>query len=239
MRLKMLACAALLMLVAACSTPYVPGITSMTDVDPAAVNNGQKSLVVFRASTPWGTPAETRWLHVESGELVKLSSQFATSTQEKAREFDMVTLPAGYYVLAYAMYSTGTKGTWPSSPFDLDPSLADVSRLGQVNISETDSGSTKISALRSKGLANDGRTPLVAGFTVTPGRVLYLGNMTIEFAIQGKEQLPGLYPAGSVAWSVSDRDFERAKLNLAKKDPGMAEQMQKRTLTRGSLAKHL
>lgn len=237
MLIKRLVCAALLLLVAACGTTYVPGITSMTKVDPEAVNNGQKSLVVMRVSTPWGTPAETHWLHVESGELVKITSQFAASSQEKAREFDMVTLPAGYYVLTYVMYSDSTKGTWPSDPFSLDPSLAEVSRLGQVKL--TESGGATISALRSKGLSTDGKTPLVAGFTITPGKVAYLGEMVIEFRIQGEKQLPGLYPAGRVAWRVDNSGFERAKLNLAKESPSLAEQMTRRSLTRGSQAKNL
>jgi hypothetical protein len=234
MLLKRLVCAALLLCITACGTAYIPGITSMTDVDAQAVNNGQKSLVVMRVSSKWGTPAETRWLHVESGELVKITSQFASSTQEKAREFDMVTLPAGYYVLAYVMYSDGASGVWPSDPFSLDPSLAEVSRLGQVKTSE--SGQHTLYALRSKGLANDGKTPLIAGFTITSGKVAYLGEMTIDFDIQGKKQLPGVYPAGRVAWRADNSGFERAKLNLAKESPSLAERMTRRGIMRGSLA---
>lgn len=239
MFLKKLCCAVLFFVLTGCSTTYVPGVTSMTDVDPAAVNNGEKSLVVLRVSTPWGSPAETRWLHVESGQLVKLSSQFGASTQEKAREFDIVTLTPGYYVLSYVMYSDGARGVWPSDPFDLDPALAEVTRLGQVKISSSALGESTISALRSKGLANNGKTPLIAGFTITPGKTMYLGAMTIEFGIKGEKQLPGIYPAGHVAWSVSDKDFERAKLNLAKESPSLAEQLEKRSLTRGSLARGL
>ena len=238
---KRIAPICLVLLLVACGKVYVPSVTSMTRVDAAAVNNGEKSLVVMRVSTPWGTPAETRWLHVETGELVKVTSQFATGTQQAAREFDMVTLPAGTYALAYVMYSDGTKGAWPSGAFDLDASQSEVTRLGQVKLEESkhDGGVTTVSALRSKGLAENGRTPLIASFTITPGKSLYLGNMTIRFDIKGKRLLPGYYPAGSVAWSVDQSAFERAKLNLAKEDVGLAEKIAKHPVTRGSLAGRL
>ena len=239
---KRLALVCLGLLLAACGKVYVPSITSMTKVDSAAVNNGEQSLVVMRVSTPWGTPAETRWLHVETGQLVKVTSQFSTGTQQEAREFDMVTLPAGTYALAYVLYSDGTKGAWPSGPFDLDATQSEVTRLGQVKLEEHSKdggGVTTISALRSKGLADNGRTPLIASFTITPGKSLYLGNMTIRFDIKGKRLLPGYYPAGSVAWSIDQSPFERAKLNLAREDVGLAEKLARHTVTRGSLAERL
>lgn len=237
-----IAFACLALLLAACGKIYVPSVTSMTDVDSAAVNNGEKSLVVMRVSTPWGTPAETRWLHVETGRLVKITSQFSTGTRQDAREFDMVTLPAGTYALAYVMYSDGTKGAWPTGAFNLDASLSEVTSLGQVKIEEygkDGGGVTTVSALRSRGLAENGQTPLIASFTVTPGKSLYLGNMTIRFEIKGKRMLPGYYPAGSVAWLMDQTPFERARLILAKEDVGLAEKLARHTVTRGSLAGRL
>lgn len=241
MFVKRLVLAALMVLLAACGKVYVPSLTSMTQVDSAAVNNGEKSLVVMRVSTPWGTPAETRWLHVETGQLVKVTTQFATGSQQEAREFDMVTLPAGTYVLAYVMYSDGTKGAWPSGAFDLDAAKSEVTRLGQVKLEEykQDGGVVTVSALRSKGLAENGRTPLIASFSLAPGKSLYLGNMTIKFDIKGKRQLPGYYPAGSVAWSMDQSPFERAKLILAREDVGLAENLGRHTVSRGSLAERL
>ena len=227
---------------AACAKVHVPSFNSMNDVDAAAVNNGEKALVVMRASAPWGSPAETRWLHMETGELYKVTSQFAASRQEDAREFDIVTLPPGKYVLMYVMYSTGSKGVWPGGPFDLDPTKSDVTKLGQVNITTPDkdaSPQTVISALRSTGLEKDGKTPLIASFSVTPGEVAFLGNMTVEFSIKGKQVLPGYYPAGSVAWSVNHADLERARLILAKEDPALARKLENKQPTRGGLARRL
>ena len=228
------------MLLTACAKVHVPSFNSMSSVDSAAVNNGEKALVVMRASAPWGSPAETRWLHVETGELYKVSSQFAANRQEEAREFDIVTLPAGKYVLTYVMYSTGSKGVWPGGPFDLDPSKSDVSKLGQIRTSTPDkdgSPETIISALRSTGLEKDGRSPLIASFDVRPGQVAFLGNMTISFDIKGKRVLPGYYPAGTVSWSDSHADLERARLVLAKEDPTLAKKLENKQITRGSLAK--
>lgn len=235
-------CACLsLILLAACGKVNVPAITPTTSIDSAAVNNGEKSLVVMRVSTPWGSPAETRWLHLETGELVKVTSQFAAGTQQKAKEFDMVTLPGGTYALASVMYSDGTKGVWPGA-FDLDASKSEITKLGQVQLTENkqDDGSVNtVSALRSRALEADGKTPLIASFTVTPGKVVYLGNMTIKFDIKGKKQLPGYYPAGSVAWSIDEKPFERAKLTLAGEDVGLAEKMARQSIKRGTLARRL
>ena len=234
----LLLCAALFL--AACGKVHVPSFNSMNDVDVAAVNNGQKALVVMRASAPWGSPAETRWLHVETGELYKVTSQFAANRQEEAREFDLVTLPPGKYVLAYVMYSTGSKGVWPGGPFDIDPTKSDVTRLGQIKTStssEDSASQTTTSALRSTGLEKDGKTPLIASFTLTPGQVVFLGNMTVDFSIKGKQVLPGYYPAGTISWSVSHADLERARLVLAKEDPGLARSLENKQLVRGSLAR--
>ncbi len=230
----------MVVLLAACSKVHVPMVNSMSDVDVSAVNNGEKSLVMMRVSSPWGSPAETRWLHVETGNLYKVTSQFGANTQEKAREYDIVTLPAGRYALVWVMYSDGTLGTWPSSPFDLDPTKSRVTRLGQIEtrlIKHESGPDTTISALRSKGLAKDGKTPLIAGFTITPGKSLFLGNMVIEFKIQGKQQLPGFYPAGSVAYSLTTKELERARLVLAKEDAGLAEKLTSHGVVRGSLAR--
>ncbi len=237
-RLSLFVAALGLLFIAACGKVHVPMVNSMSDIDAKAVNNGEKSLVVMRVSTPWGTPAETRWLHVETGELYKVTSQFESGTQQKAREYDMVTLPAGHYALVYVMYSDGTLGTWPGA-FDLDPTKSKISKLGQVNITESrhDDGTvTTISSLRSKGLAADGKTPLIAGFVITPGKSLFLGDMVIEFKIQGKKQLPGYYPAGSVAFSRTTGELERARLILSKEDLGLAEKLAAHSVTRGSLA---
>lgn len=214
----------------------VPFTGSTTKIDNAAVNNGEKSLVLLRVSTPTGGPVETRWMHTESGEVYTISTQFRADTQEVAREYDMVTLPAGHYVLMYAMYSSGTGSAWTVTPFDIDPTLSKVSALGQVRTSEHGSNPvTTVYQLRSKGLAQDGKTPLIAAFTLTPGKVVYLGDMVMEFTPGGKVQLPGYYPAGTVAFSITS-DLERARLALGKEDTALAAKLTRQQIVRGTLA---
>ena len=58
-----------ILLTVGCGAVRAPFTGSMSRIDAGAVNNGEKGLVVMRVSTSWGTPAETRWLHVESGAL--------------------------------------------------------------------------------------------------------------------------------------------------------------------------
>lgn len=230
--------ALLALLLAGCGA-RTPFTHSQTNIDADAVNNGQKSLVVMRVSTQWGSPTETRWMHVETGDLYKITSQFGAKTQERAKEYDMITLPAGTYTLVYVMYSDGTGPIWPGSPFAIDPSKAKVTELGQVYTSKSGSNPTvKDSALRSTGLARDGKTPLIAGFTLLPGKAVFLGDMTITFDIKGKEQLPGYYPAGGVAYSVQ-YDLDRAKLVVGNQDTGMAAKLETLRITRGKLAKIL
>ncbi len=213
-----------------------PFTGSMTKIDAAAVNNGEKSLVVLRVSSPAGGPVETRWLHQESGELYKISSQFSASTQEVAREYDMVTLPPGRYVLMYAMYAGGTSSAWPTQPFDIDPARAKVSDLGQVRTSEQGSPATTIYQLRSPGLARDGRTALIASFTLTPGKVVYLGDMTMDFGPQGPVQLPGYYPAGSVSYGIH-YNLEQARIALGQEDASLASKLTRMNISRGVLAR--
>lgn len=233
-------CLVPLLLLAGCGGIQTPFSGSMAKVDAGAVNNGDKGLVMLRASSTWGSPAETRWRHVDTGEVYKVSSQFNASSQEVAREYDMVTLPPGKYVLVYVMYSSGTGSAWPTSPFDIDPSLSKVSDLGQVRTKEgaTDSAVT-ISALRSPGVTKDGKTPLIASFTLPAGKAVFLGDMTVSFAIQGKQQLPGYYPAGRVAWSVRHDGQEQARLQLAKEDAGLASKLERGQIARGNMAKGL
>lgn len=208
--------------------------SSMTKIDADSVFNGQKSLVVTRFSTPWGTPAETRWMQLETGQLFTVTSQFAASTQEVAKEYDMVTLPAGTYVLMYALYSSGTGAVWPAAPFDIDPSLSKVSELGQVQTKE--SGNITTSMLRSKGLAADGKTPLIAGFTLKPGQALYLGDITVSFDIEGPVQLPGYYPAGKFHYT-DKKDLQRAKFALGKENTALASALEQGRMTWGRLAR--
>ena len=226
------------LLLAGCGA-RMPFTHSQTSIDADAVNNGQKSLVVMRVSTQWGSPAETRWMHVETGDLYKITSQFGAKTQESAKEYDMITLPPGTYTLVYVMYSDGTGPIWPGSPFAIDPSKAKVTELGQVYTSKSGSNPiVKDSALRSTGLAKDGKTPLIAGFTLHPGKAAFLGDMTITFDIKGKEQLPGYYPAGSVAYSMH-YDLDRAKLVVGNYDTGMAAKLETLHITKGKLARSL
>ena len=226
------------MLLAACGA-RTPFTGSMARIDADAVNNGEKSLVVMRVSTTWGSPAETRWLHKETGELVTVTSKFTAKTQEVASGYDMVTLPAGTYVLSYVRYSDGTGGGWSTGPFDIDPGLSKVSALGQVRTAQSGSGPVvTTSELRSTGLGKNGKTPLIASFTLTPGKALYLGDMTIAFTIEGKQQLPGYYPADTVAYSIK-QNLERARLALSKEDGGMALKLQNGQIARGSLARNL
>ena len=226
-------------LLAGCAAPRTPFTHSQADIDADAVNNGQKSLVVMRVSTQWGSPAETRWMNVENGEVYKVTSQFGAKTQERATEYDMVTLPPGRYTLIYVMYSDGTGPIWPGSPFAIDPSKAEVTQLGQIYTSKSGSSPVvKDSALRSTGLAKDGKTPLIAGFTLLPGKAVYLGDMVVTFSIKGKDQLPGYYPAGSVAYSLK-HDLDRAKLVVGNHDTGMAAKLERLTVTRGALARGL
>ena len=228
----------LTLLLTACGT-RTPFTHSQTAIDAESVNNGQKSLVVMRVSTEWGSPVETRWMHVETGELYKVTSQFGAKTQERAREYDMVTLPPGRYTLVYVMYSDGTGPIWPGAPFDIDPAKANVTQLGQVYTATSGSSPVvKDSALRSTGLGKDGKTPLIAGFTLSPGKAVYLGDMVITFDIKGKEQLPGYYPAGTVGYSLK-HDLNRAKLVVGNYDTGMASKLETLTVTRGTLAKGL
>ncbi len=228
-----------LLLLTACGGARTLFTGSMARIDAGAVNNGEKSLVVMRVSTVWGSPAETRWLHKETGELVIVTSKFTAETQEVSRGYDMVTLAPGTYVLSYIRYSDGTAAGLPSRPFDIDPGLSNVSALGQVHTSQ--SGTSPVVTtfrLRSTGMGKDGRTPLIASFTLTPGKVLYLGDMTISFTIAGKQELPGYYPAGTVAYTIK-RDLERARLALSKEDGGMAIKLQNGQVTKGSLARNL
>lgn len=215
-----------------------PFTGSMARIDAGAVNNGEKALVIMRVSSPWGTPAETRWLHVESGQLYMVTSKFAAGTQQTAKEYDMVTLPPGRYVLTYVLYSEDTGPALPSNVFDINPNLSKVSTLGQVNTEKGGKSGHITSALRSTGLAKDGKTPLIAAFTVNRGEVVYLGDMTIQFTIDGKVQLPGYYPAGTVAWSVRD-DLERARLALSNEDAALGTKLRQGRVTRGTLAKNL
>ncbi len=220
-------------------TTRTPFTGSMARIDADSVNNGTKSLVVMRVSTTWGTPAETRWLNVESGELYIVTSRFAAGTQQVAQEYDMVTLPPGRYVLAYVQYSESTRSSLPFGPFDIDPSLSNVSNLGQVKLEKSGVDSDKLtSSLRSTGVARDGRTPLIAGFTLGRGEVRYLGDMTIGFGIAGTMQLPGYYPAGKVAWSTHN-DLERARLSLSRENAVMGDKLQQGQVVRGSLAVRL
>ncbi len=230
--------AALFLLAGCGGATRTPFTGATTKIDTDAINNGNKSLVMLRASTTWGSPAETQWRHVPTGELYKVSSQFNASTQEVAREYDMVTLPPGQYVLVYVMYSSGTGSAWPTSPFDINPTLSKVSPLGQVNLKETGDPVVTISSLRSTGAGKDGKTPLIASFNLLPGKAVYLGDMTVSFAIQGKKQLPGYYPAGTVSWSVK-YDLEQARLQLGKEDTGLAAKLERGQITRGTLARGL
>ncbi len=243
MRLRSLFASALVLvalftLTACGGATHTPFTGSMTKIDTDAVNNGDKSLVMLRVSTTWGSPAETQWRHVPTGEIYKISSQFNATTQEVAKEYDMVTLPPGQYVLVYVMYSSGTGSAWPTSPFDIDPSLSKVSPLGQVNLKQSGDSGVTISQLRSTGVGRDGKTPLIASFNLLPGKAVYLGDMTISFAIQGKQQLPGYYPAGTVAWSVKN-ELEQARLQLGKEDTGLATKLEHGQITRGTLARRL
>ncbi len=229
---------ALFFLVGCGGATRTPFTGATTKIETDAVNNGNKSLVMLRASSTWGSPAETQWRHVPTGEVYKISSQFNADTQETAREYDMVTLPPGQYVLVYVMYSSGTGSAWPTSPFDIDPTLSKVSALGQVNLKQTGDPAVTISQLRSTGVGRDGKTPLVASFTLLPGKAVYLGDMTISFAIQGKKQLPGYYPAGTVSWSVRN-ELEQARLQLGKEDTGLAAKLERGQIVRGTLARGL
>ncbi len=230
---------ALLLALALAGCAKSPFSGSMSKIDSDAVNNGEKSLVVMRASSEWGTPAETRWLHVESGELYTVTSKFSASTQEKAREYDMVTLPPGRYVLTYVLYSQSHGASLPKSPFDINPVYSKISDLGQVHTEKSGSDSPYMTyALRSTGFAKDGKTPLIASFTLSRGQVLDMGIMTIRFNIQGKEELPGYYPAGSVAYKIT-RDAERARLALAEQDGVLASKIKEGQISRGILAKNL
>lgn len=234
--LKRLLCLSLLLLLGACG--YLPGATSKTCVQSSAITNGEKSLVVMRAKTIWGSPAETRWLHLETGRLVTVTTQFAASNAQKAGEYDMVTLPAGHYALAYVMYSDGTKGVWQKT-IDLDPVAADVSPIGQVYIKRTPQDQdlkTTIWTLRSLGYAENGTTPLIAGFSIGPGKAYYLGEMTIQFKSIGIGMSSGYFPAESVAYSISDLQYETAKLQVAQEDPVIAEKLIRHSVTRGTLA---
>ena len=226
----------LLLSLTACGKGNFPfgASSSMTKIDADSVLNGQKSLVVTRFSTPWGTPAETRWMQLETGELFTITSQFAASTQEVAKEYDMVTLPAGTYVLVYVLYSSGTGDVWPATPFDIDPSLSRVSELGQVQTKENAGITT--SMLRSRGLAQDGKTPLIASFILKPGQTAYLGDITVSFEIDGPVQLPGYYPAGKFYYTEK-KDLQRAKFALGKENTTLAASLAQDTIRWGKLAR--
>lgn len=203
------------------------------NIDSEAIENDEKALVLFRAVTPDGSPVETHWLNRQTGEEIKLSSQFFAMSGEPHREYDPVALEPGEYVLIYAGYG----GLNPRAPFKMDPQAGPYSDLGQVVVTEStlDDRKTYLYALTSPGVDDSGKA-LLASFSVNAGEVNYLGDMSIEFTYANPEKLPaGHFSAESTSIGIVNQRT-RAKNALLELHPELAAEMCYRPFTVGKLA---
>lgn len=225
--------------VAGCIPTLWDSTSPKSDIDLNSIDSGQKALVIFRANTPDGSTVETRWQNLSTGEEKRVSTQFFALTGEATREYDLVTLDPGEYVLTYAVY--GGFKTW--TPLKMDPKAGPYSELGQVVVrqDEKDGRKTQLYALTSHGTDGSGK-PLIASFSVKGGEVVYIGDMTIDFTYTSPGNLSeemkaeGYFSANSVSLGLSNQRT-RAKNSLLEVHPPFAEKMQYVPLKHGKLAK--
>ena len=218
-----------------CGFSGISGFSSpKSDIDVSAIDKGEKALVIFRANTPDGSTVETRWLNLAGNDERRVSTQFFALTDEATREYDLVSLDPGEYVLTYAVH--GGFKTW--TPLKMDPKAGPYSELGQVVVreDEQDGRKTYLYALTSHGTDGKGK-PVIASFTVAGGEVVYIGDMTIDFTYVNPDKLTqtGHFSAKSVSLGLSNQRT-RAKNTLLEVNSTLAERMIYRPFTYGKLA---
>lgn len=223
--------------VAGCSPSIFAETSPKSNINIKSIETGKKALVLFRANTPSGSTVETRWLNLSTGQETRISTQFFTLTDEATREYDMVTLNPGEYVLTYAVYG----GFKPWASPKMNPEAGPYSELGQVVVNEDvkDGHKSYLYALTSHGTDGKGQ-PLIASFSVKGGEVVYIGDMTIDYNYVNPSKLKtiGHFSANSVMLGISNQRT-RAKNALLELNPAFAEKMQYRPFTYGKLAKKI
>lgn len=223
--------------VGGCSPSMFGETSPNSNINVSDIEIGKKALVLFRANTPKGSTVETRWLNLSTGKETRISTQFFTLTEEATREYDMVTLTPGEYVLTYAVY--GSFKPWVSP--EMNPEAGPYSELGQVVVDgETQDGHRSyLYALTCHGTDGKGQ-PLIASFSVKGGEVVYIGDMTIDYTYlnPNKLKVTGHFSANNVMLGLSNQRT-RAKNSLLEINPLLAEKMQYRPFSFGKLAKKI
>ena len=221
------------MLISGCgSSPFTFLPSAERGADAAAVLNGEKALVLFRAETFQQKLVETHWRNWRTGEEKKLSSRLSAPAGEKFYEYELVQLEPGEYVLTCAVYGGSDSASSPSPR----PQADAYGTLGQVvvDVETSDNSTAWRHTLFCPGTDAAGK-PLLASFTVAGGEVVYLGDMRIDFS-HGISSL-GYFRSEEAVLDLSNQRT-RAKNTLLELFPDLATKMQYRPFSYGKLARH-